>query len=225
MGQAEYDCSALSTGRWIGGQYEPQREEASHAGGERRALETATVTPGAPSHGVGVEGRANRSSTSLSEATAPGSRGESQSISDVSVASWQERLEECLTTARSLFARSPHWLDFFREVFGAEGVVTRLFPDPKSLSDFNRTAVCREIQQMLEYLRTCRTFNDHLDEPLRMITVRLPSSVYTFIQNQAKAHGMSMNRYCVGQLLRVAEEADRLPAGLKRQVATRAKPK
>ncbi|MBM4091316.1 MAG: toxin-antitoxin system HicB family antitoxin [Planctomycetes bacterium] len=105
--------------------------------------------------------------------------------------------------ALKLFLTKPDWAKFFREVLGVTGLVHRTFVDSRELAAFQRTPECREIRSMLHQLRTRR--RDTYDEPMHMITVRLPKSLHQALQAEAHLHQVSMNRLCITKLLQVVD--------------------
>ncbi|GIW92033.1 MAG: hypothetical protein KatS3mg110_0074 [Pirellulaceae bacterium] len=141
-----------------------------------------------------------------------------------SAAPLQERLEECRRVAKILYDQSPHWLVFFREILGVDGVVARLFPSGQERQAFEQSEHAAEIRAMLHQLRSAADDETHPSEPLRMITVRLPASVHEFVRAQARAHGMSMNQYCISRLLQWGQVGEK-PRGSERDTSEPARKK
>lgn len=106
--------------------------------------------------------------------------------------------------ARALFHQSPHWVTFFREVLGANGVVKNIFAD-EEISAFETTDEYLEIQQMVAQLRA-RVQPERPDEPTRVITIRLPQSLHEALTDEAHAHRTSVNKLCISKLLQVVDE-------------------
>jgi predicted HicB family RNase H-like nuclease len=104
----------------------------------------------------------------------------------------KEELEQRVyLAARSLFRRKPTWVGFFREILGLNGIVRKCYPTKESLAEFEQTAACAKIQQMLTRLR----------EPSAVITVRLPKTVHDALRAEAHEHRTSMNKLCISKLL------------------------
>jgi len=179
-----------------------------------------------PGAGVGASA-ALRSAHSLGASAASAACPQKDGHSQVAP---QERFEECLRIANALYQQDPHWLTFFREIFGVDGVIGKLFPDAESRATFERSPEAAQVHQMLHQLRARAGAEEHFQEPLRMITVRLPASVHEFVRAQARAHGMSMNQYCIMKLLQITETAGSAAPSIQRsstaaQRAAKPKPK
>lgn len=118
----------------------------------------------------------------------------------------EERREEALRVAESLYHQGPDWVIFFREILGIGGVVRRLFPSREDLVEFERSEEHADIQLMLARLRQRSVPSQQKPEPTRVITVRLPQSLHEALQAEAHAHQTSMNKLCISKLLQVIDE-------------------
>lgn len=133
-----------------------------------------------------------------------------------------EKQEEVYQIAYELFSRDPKpdWVTFFREILGVDGVIRQIYPTPQSLADFERRDTYTEILQMLTRLRerpvVCVVSDrnktegkdrdeDDPREPIRVITVRLPDSLYEAIRIEAHEHHTSVNQLCISKLLQFIE--------------------
>ncbi len=135
-----------------------------------------------------------------------GKRGEGTEMHEVSyIPVMADRKQEAYRIALALFQQDPDWVTFFREILGIGGVVRRLFPEDKALLEFEKTAEHAEIQQMLARLRQ-KSNRGEMQEPTRVITVRLPQSLHEALQAQAHLHRTSMNKLCISKLLQVIED-------------------
>ena len=94
---------------------------------------------------------------------------------------------------------------FFREVLGVGGVISRLFPTVAEKQEFERTEEYARIQQMLAKLREKRQTGGD-EEPTRVITVRMPSSLHESLRAEAHCKQTSMNKLCISKLLQVIDE-------------------
>ena len=117
-----------------------------------------------------------------------------------------EKRQEVLRIAHQLFCQDPDWVAFFREILGLEGVVRRAFNSPEQLSEFEKSAEYREIQNMLAKLRDRRGVKPAEDEPTTVITVRLPKSLHDSLRAEAHERRTSMNRLCIAKLLQAIGE-------------------
>ena len=115
-----------------------------------------------------------------------------------------DRKQEAYRIALNLYQADPDWVTFFREILGIGGVVRRLFPEAKSLLEFEETTEHAEIQLMLARLRQ-KSNRGETQEPTRVITVRLPQSLHETLQAEAHLHQTSMNKLCISKLLQVIE--------------------
>jgi hypothetical protein len=109
--------------------------------------------------------------------------------------------------ARAIYSRGTDWVGFYREILGLRGLVRRLFPTQEELAEFEQTEAYKEIQEMLAKLRESGPV---LDEPVRVITVRLPKSLHESLRVEAHEHCTSMNKLCISKLLQFIE-SDRVP--------------
>ena len=113
----------------------------------------------------------------------------------------QDVHEKVYQAAFDLFSRNPDWVSFFRDILGLKGVVRQHFPSRESLAEFEKTTTYAEIQQMLSRLRERGADTPALQEPTRVITVRLPKSLHDALREEAHDHRTSMNKLCISKLL------------------------
>jgi predicted HicB family RNase H-like nuclease len=122
----------------------------------------------------------------------------------------QEKYQEVLEVADTLYRQSPDWVTFFREVLGVEGAVRKAFPTFDELTAFEQSPQFDKIQKLLVRLREKRTNVDVETEPTRVITVRLPKSMHEYLRTEAHDLRTSMNKLCISKLLQVIGE-DMIP--------------
>jgi predicted HicB family RNase H-like nuclease len=115
------------------------------------------------------------------------------------------RHQAALQAAELLFAQDPDWLSFFREILGVAGIVRRLFPKPELLAEFEHSEEFAQIQMMLAQLRVKKVPAEK-EEPVKMITVRLPASLHKALQAEAYDRQTSVNKLCITKLLRVIDD-------------------
>jgi predicted HicB family RNase H-like nuclease len=115
-----------------------------------------------------------------------------------------EKRQEIYRVAHELFSQKPDWVTFFREVLGVSGIIRRAYPEPHQFAQFEQTEEYVQIQQMLAQLRTGRAPAES-DEPIRVITVRLPRSLHEALRNEAHQHRTSMNKLCISKLLQMVD--------------------
>jgi predicted HicB family RNase H-like nuclease len=114
----------------------------------------------------------------------------------------EDRVQVIQKAANELFGKRVNWAIFFREILGTHGLVRKLYPDEKSLTEFQITPEFSELQAMLEQLRDINIQSPSPDEEAtRVITVRLPSCLHDALKKEAKALDTSMNQLCISKLL------------------------
>lgn len=113
-----------------------------------------------------------------------------------------QRAGAVYSAARSLYETRPHWLDFFREVFGVRGLINEAFATSEEREAFAETMHHGDIQAMLRELRESESDGGSDDkEPTRVITLRVPSSVHHAIRQKAADRMMSMNKYLLSRIV------------------------
>lgn len=122
----------------------------------------------------------------------------------------QEKYQEVLEVAETLYRQNPDWVTFFREVLGVEGAVRKAFPTFDDLTAFEQSPQFDKIQKLLVRLREKRSNVDVETEPTRVITVRLPKSMHEYLRTEAHDLRTSMNKLCISKLLMVIGE-DMIP--------------
>lgn len=118
----------------------------------------------------------------------------------------QEKYQEVLQSAETLYRQNPDWVTFFREVLGVEGCVRKSFPTFDELTRFEQSGEFDKIQKLLVRLREKRSAVDVETEPTRVITVRLPKSMHESLRTEAHDLRTSMNKLCISKLLQVIGE-------------------
>jgi predicted HicB family RNase H-like nuclease len=117
-----------------------------------------------------------------------------------------EKHSEIQRIAEDLYAKSPDWVTFYREIFGLNGLVRHTFPTRELLNDFEQSIAYREIQHMLTRLREKGPHDIDLEEePTRVITVRIPKSLHEALRVEAHDHRTSMNKLCISKLLQFVD--------------------
>tara|TARA_R110002049_G_scaffold59417_1_gene160665 strand:+ start:6606 stop:7178 length:573 start_codon:yes stop_codon:yes gene_type:complete len=97
--------------------------------------------------------------------------------------------------------RSRGWVDFYREVFGADGIARRLFPEPGEREFYlNESSELDVALQMLAVRRSTDRLKSNAAEPERMITVRLPRSLHESLKVEARESRTSINMLCITKL-------------------------
>jgi len=111
--------------------------------------------------------------------------------------------QQVLQAAFKLHSRSPapDWVTFFREILGLTGIVRRTYRTPEELAEFEQSKEYAEIQRMLTELRERTVVPEDPNEPVRVITVRLPKSLHEALRVEAHEHRTSMNKLCISKLL------------------------
>jgi len=111
-----------------------------------------------------------------------------------------------IEVASELYAQRPDWVTFFREVLGIEGIVRKVYANAEDHEAFKKTEEYAGIQRMLEALRAGGGGDKVPEEPVRVITVRLPESLHEALKAEAHDYNTSMNHLCISKLLKILEE-------------------
>jgi predicted HicB family RNase H-like nuclease len=115
-----------------------------------------------------------------------------------------ENQEQVGRLAERLYAQNPDWVTFFRETLGVNGIIRQMYPTRQGLNEFEKTETYAEIQQMLTKLREqgAGARGSTIQEPTKVITVRLPKSLHESLRAEAHEHQTTMNKLCISKLLR-----------------------
>ncbi len=115
----------------------------------------------------------------------------------------EHEVQRCAT---ALFDSKPDWATFYREVLGVKGIVRRMYRTRESLDAFKRTDAYDVILLMLQKLRDNTDAKVNLEEePISVITVRVPKSVHHALREEAYEQRTTMNQLCISKLLRMIE--------------------
>lgn len=118
---------------------------------------------------------------------------------------WHHRVRVVLHSAEQLFVQKPDWAKFFGQILGPDGLIHQNFPNSQELATFRRSDEHAQIQAMLDQLRQEKEDPNQANEPLRMITVRLPKSLHEALKMEADERGTSMNKLCITKLLQILD--------------------
>ncbi len=120
-----------------------------------------------------------------------------------------ETEHEVRRRATALFETKPDWATFYREVLGVRGIVRRLCRTPEELEAFKRSDSYRDIMAMLRKLLGSKDAAASPDEePISVVTIRIPRSFHQALRDEAFEYRTSMNKLCISKLLRLIEEDD-----------------
>jgi len=117
----------------------------------------------------------------------------------------QLKSHEALAAAQEAFDRKADWVTFFREVLGMDGIVRRLYPSREALAEFEKTAEYAEIQAMLAKLRFKDDGSATKQEPVRVITVRMPASMHEALKDEAHTYRTTINQLCISKLVQILD--------------------
>ncbi|HOM19069.1 MAG TPA: toxin-antitoxin system HicB family antitoxin [Thermoguttaceae bacterium] len=112
-------------------------------------------------------------------------------------------LQEIYRLAYEKFRQVGNWVEFYREIFGVKGLLRQVFPIPQQYHEFQKTQEYVEIQRMLSQLR--KRAAPVRDEETKVITVRIPKSLYDALHHEADEHHTSLNKYCISKLLQLLD--------------------
>lgn len=126
--------------------------------------------------------------------------------------------QKILSRAKQMFQANPDWVTFFRENLGAGSMARKVFKDSNDFLAFERTPEFQEVQRLVGQLRNRKISPNAVNEPTRVITVRLPESLHEALRLEAEDHDTSINKLCISKLLQVLDE---LPKSTKSAPANR----
>lgn len=104
-------------------------------------------------------------------------------------------------TATDLFNSNPDWPTFFREIMGVDGIIRRTFTRNDDLQTFYRSDIYRRISGLINKLRATSPQHDNESEPTRVITIRMPKSLHTWLVDESHLYRTSMNKLAITKLL------------------------
>ena len=134
----------------------------------------------------------------------------------------EDKCTEVFEKACNLYAASPDWATFFRQVMGVGGLIRASFPIPQELEAFERSEQYQEIQEMLAKLREKTDVEVPDQEPTKVITVRLPKCLHESLRSEAYERKTSMNKLCISKLLQIID-GKLVPADTPTRPATNGK--
>mgnify|MGYP001077538760 CR=1 FL=1 len=101
------------------------------------------------------------------------------------------------------FRQAANWVEFYREIFGVRGLLHQALPLPHQYQQFQQTPEYVEIQRMLAQLRQRSV--PIPDEDTKVITVRIPRSLYEALRKEAHDLQTSLNQYCISKLVQLLD--------------------
>lgn len=115
-------------------------------------------------------------------------------------ATQEERCKQVAHFATELFGVSPTWAAFYREVIGKEGVIWCLFPDTDARVEYEASTHYGQILEMLTALRSRDLPENDPTEPQRMVTIRMPKSLYDVLCDESNQLKISVNKLCISRI-------------------------
>jgi len=112
-------------------------------------------------------------------------------------------VQEIYRAAYEKFRQAANWVEFYREIFGVRGLLRQALPLPHQYHQFQQTQEYVEIQRMLAKLR--QRSGPIPDEETKVITVRIPRSLYEALRKEAYDHQTSLNKYCISKLVQLLD--------------------
>ncbi len=112
-----------------------------------------------------------------------------------------ERSGEVLRLAIEAFPQTDSWVVFYREIFGLDGVIRKLYPSVDALRLWEQTDEFNEVHTMLAALRTHDNGKGDSVESQRMITIRIPASLHEALKVESDEAMLSINKLCITKLL------------------------
>ncbi|MEZ6094971.1 MAG: toxin-antitoxin system HicB family antitoxin [Pirellulaceae bacterium] len=120
------------------------------------------------------------------------------------------RCQKVLAVAKQLHLGNPDWVTFFREVLGVDGAARSVFASQQEFIAFEKSPEFAEIQTLVSNLRNRKISPNAINEPTRVITVRLPESLHEALKAEANDHNTSMNKLCISKLLQVLSDGPKI---------------
>ncbi|HUY36340.1 MAG TPA: hypothetical protein VMV69_26615 [Pirellulales bacterium] len=118
---------------------------------------------------------------------------------------------EVYRKADEMYRQGPDWVTFYRKILGVNGVMRTAYPEPALMAAFEKSAEYGAIQQMIAKLRERSNVLPQPQEPIRVITVRLPQSLHDSLRVEAHECQTSVNKLCISKLLQMVD-AELVPA-------------
>ncbi len=112
----------------------------------------------------------------------------------------EERYAQITHFATELFGVAPTWAAFYRAVMGKEGVIWTVLPDTDSRAEFETSANYGQILEMLTALRSRDLPENDPTEPQRMVTIRMPKSLYDVLCDESNQLKISVNKLCISRI-------------------------
>jgi predicted HicB family RNase H-like nuclease len=131
------------------------------------------------------------------------------------VEDFASRCQKVLAVAKQLHQGNPDWVTFFREVLGVDGAARSVFQSQQEFIAFEKSNEFSDIQSLVNNLRNRKVSPSAINEPTRVITVRLPESLHEALKAEASDHNTSMNKLCISKLLQVLAENPKLVATVR----------
>lgn len=118
----------------------------------------------------------------------------------------EERCYEIELMADALFMQDVDWVTFFNRILGVDGIVREFFPTPEDWAAFEQTSTHHRVQYLLTCLRARQGANPKRDEPISVLTIRVPKSLQKALAHEAWELRTSVNCLCVSKLLRIVDQ-------------------
>jgi hypothetical protein len=135
-----------------------------------------------------------------------------------------EKHYEILKIAEELYAKSPDWATYYREILGVDGIVHQTFLTKTQLEEFEQSDACREIHYLLTKLREKKPVKKEKTkedkgvkkaksqakapedgEEIQVITVRIPKSIHEMLTEEAYQCRTSVNQLCISKLIQAID--------------------
>ncbi len=122
-------------------------------------------------------------------------------------ATFDDRCQQVANYATELFGVSPTWAAFYREVMGVQGVMRRMFVDQASMERYELSSHYGQILEMLTALRSRDLPENDPTEAQRMVTIRMPKSMYDVICAESNMLSISVNKLCISRITQRLDKA------------------
>lgn len=109
-------------------------------------------------------------------------------------------MDEILSQARVLHSRTTNWVQFYRLVFGVDGLIRSTLEGDDLLRYF-ATDDYRELCELLADLRSTDSAKQSAVEPCQVITIRIPCSLHRVLADECRETDLSLNQLAITKLL------------------------
>lgn len=109
-------------------------------------------------------------------------------------------MDDILSQALVLHVRVSNWVQFYRLVFGVDGLI-RSTLDGDDLAEYFESDDYVEICELLADLRSTDRSKPSVIEPEQTVTIRIPVSMHRVLAAECHEAGLSLNKLAITKFL------------------------